>query len=164
MRFLVMISLLLAGCGGHAPAFSPYGAIHEVVADHGNAVEFGTGFAVDHNHVWTASHVVANTTQIHVDGSWARVISFSPTDAEPALLEVNAFFVNTLPTGQPSSGPAVMESIFGIVGGTLDAPALRFAVSAQPGESGSPLVQNGVAVGVVWGFDASGNIIFQLIP
>lgn len=152
--FFALLLVFVAGCRAsvHPPVYHPYGAIHEIVASYGEhysrGYEFGTGFAIDEHRVLTASHVINWASSVTIDGKPARILRASLDDSEPAILEASETFSIFLPTATAVDGPGEMRSIYGVFEGDVSAGASSFDQPGIGGESGSPIIQNGAAIGV----------------
>lgn len=175
------IFLILAGCahvaaGLYPPTlYSPRGAEHEVVAYFPDgSYQYGTCFAISPSEALTASHVVARIGAngvetpdfIEIDGHGADIWKYDPHDSAPALLHDMKGFAVYTPTGTAMSGPGNVSSLLGDAGGVISTYTQAYGgfgggevvqiigeidVGAVAGESGSPIMQAGAAVGVLIG-------------
>lgn len=147
----------------------------------------GTGFVVSNNEVVTNAHVIAGATIVTVNGRRAvvrfvdprddvavlsvetggrPVVSFSAPPARGAATAVIGFPLDgplrITPSAYAGSVRALSRDIYG--GATFTRDLLVLNAAVQPGNSGSPVLLFGRAIGVVVSRSTSDNTTAYAIP
>jgi len=168
-----------AAIAQHASAVQRVQASGNCAADHE-----GTSFVVGPSLVVTAAHVLAGATHVTVGGRAARVVVFDPTQ-DVAILRVSTSGWSIIPiapsppairaagavVGYPLNGPyrVTPAAVAGVVSArtrdiynsvVVTRSMLVLTASVQSGNSGSPIMIAGDAVGMVFAKLPTGDVAY----